>query len=154
MNKFDSFVKKLSTDYPDLTFISGKNEHWSPKSKTITYIPDRSWEEFSFGLLHELSHALLGHQDYKTDFELLKLEGEAWELAAKLGKKYGVKISDDYIQNCLDTYRDWLHKRSGCPKCGMRSLQKDNDTYKCFNCGTAWKVSSKRFSRSYRLSSK
>ena len=149
-----SFIDRLSKDYPNFTLRPGPQEHWSPKTNTITYNPHEPLNLMRHGLLHELSHALLGHSDYQSDFELLKLEASAWELAAKIGKKYNVSISQNHIQNCLDTYRDWLHKRSACPKCGMRVPQKDPSHYHCFNCQNSWRVSASRFVRPYRLSTK
>jgi predicted RNA-binding Zn-ribbon protein involved in translation (DUF1610 family) len=146
----DLLVKKLANDYPEFTFKAGAQEHWSPKTKTITYEVNQNDEFLSYGLLHELAHALLGHSNYKSDFELLKLESLAWQRAAKIGLKYGVKIDDEHIQNCLDTYRDWLHRRSKCPTCGIHVMQSNVNTYKCFNCGSSWQVSSGRFARSYR----
>lgn len=146
----DLFIKKLEADYPDIKFKTGAKEHWSPKLKTITYNPHEKPLNFKFGLLHELAHALLGHTTYGTDFELLKLESQAWDLAAKLGKKYGVKIDSEYIQICLDTYRDWLHRRSTCPVCGTHVLQSNIDYYHCYNCQTDWRVSNERFVRPYR----
>jgi hypothetical protein len=143
-------VDKLSLDYPDFKFKTGAQEHWSPKTQTITYNPDEPIEKFAYALLHELAHAISGHNTYTSDFELLKLEAEAWSLAAKLGKGYGIEISEDHIQNCLDTYRDWLHRRSTCPKCGVHVLQKDSHSYQCYNCQTSWQVSSGRFVRPYR----
>jgi predicted RNA-binding Zn-ribbon protein involved in translation (DUF1610 family) len=142
------FIEKIAADYPQFRFKPGTQEHWSPRTKTITYEPES--DNLRYGLLHELAHALLGHNSYKNDFELLKLESQAWQTAAKIGRKYGVKIADDHIQNCLDTYRDWLHRRSKCPACGMHVLQTDSRTYKCFNCGETWQVSAGRFARSYR----
>jgi hypothetical protein len=139
-------VKRLRTDYPQFIFKAGAQEHWSPKTKTITYEPD----QHGYGLLHELAHALLGHNNYHSDFELLKLESLAWQKAAEIGLKYGVEIDDEHIQNCLDTYRDWLHRRSKCPTCGIHVMQTNAKTYKCFNCGSSWQVSPGRFARSYR----
>ncbi len=124
------FVDQLKKDYPNLKFKEGKQEHWSPKTGIITYNPAHP----CYGVLHELAHATLKHANYHADFELLKLESEAWELASKIGKTYGVKIDDDHIQNCLDTYRDWLHKRSSCPSCDTHVLQKNSGHYHCFNC--------------------
>ncbi|MBX4201993.1 hypothetical protein KW803_03855 [Candidatus Saccharibacteria bacterium] len=138
-------VAELSADYPQFVFEVGTQEHWSPKTKTITYELGQD-----YGLLHELAHALLGHTNYHSDFELLKLESLAWQTAAKIGKKYGVIIDEDHIQNCLDTYRDWLHRRSKCPTCGVHVMQSNIKTYKCFNCGASWQVSAGRFARSYR----
>lgn len=149
-SKHKLFVAKLATDFPQFSFKAGRQAHWSPRTKTITYSLSETIGRFRFGILHELAHALLGHTNYHSDFELLKLESEAWNLAAKIGKKYGVRISDDHIQNCLDTYRDWLHRRSTCPACGMHVLQKDAVRYQCFNCRTVWRVTSSRFVRPYR----
>ncbi len=145
--KTNGLVGKIKADYPAFKFKVGQQEHWSPKSQTITYNPI---EEFSYALLHELAHAVLGHNTYGSDFELLKLESEAWYLAARLAKRYGVEIGDNHIQNCLDTYRDWLHRRSTCPRCGLHTLQKDSSSYQCHNCQTCWQVSSGRFVRPYR----
>lgn len=146
----ERFVSRLAADYPQFNFKAGAQEHWSPKTRTITYETGRSGEHLRYGLLHELAHALLDHNSYHSDFELLKLESHAWQTAAEIGKKYGVKIDDDHIQNCLDTYRDWLHRRSQCPACGVHVLQADATTYKCFNCGASWQVSAGRFARAYR----
>lgn len=143
-------VNKLAADYPQFKFKAGSQEHWSPRTKTITYESTGSAGNLECGLLHELAHALLGHNNYKSDFELLKLEAQAWQTAAEIGRQYGIKIDDDHIQNCLDTYRDWLHRRSKCPACGMHVLQQNSTTYKCFNCGETWQVSAGRFARSYR----
>jgi hypothetical protein len=144
------FIKDLQRDYPHLKFKPGKQEHWSPKTQTISYNPNQDTEQLRYGLLHEIAHAQLKHNSYQSDFELLKLESHAWELAAKVGKKYKVKIDEDHIQNCLDTYRDWLHRRSACPACGTHVMQRDSRSYQCFNCQTVWQVSSGRFVRPYR----
>jgi hypothetical protein len=140
------FIDRLSKDYPDFSFEPGDQEHWSPETLTVFFSPDRP----CYGVLHELAHALLNHSSYNTDFELLKLESDAWELAIKIGKKYGISIDEDHVQNCLDTYRDWLHKRSTCPSCGTHVLQKNSNNYSCFNCQTTWQVTSGRFVRPYR----
>ena len=146
----DLFIKRLRADFPQFSFKAGKQDFWSPGTKTITYNPNRTLGELQYGLLHELSHALLLHKNYSSDFRLLKMESEAWYKAAELGKKYGLIISDEHIQNCLDTYRDWLHQRSRCPDCGLHVLQYSPTSYKCFNCGAQWSVTSSRFRRAYR----
>jgi hypothetical protein len=141
-----ALIARLRKDYQDFKFQEGKQEHWSPKTNTIIYNPGHS----SYGVLHELAHAILKHTDYQADFELLKLESDAWELATKIGKTYEVDIDDDHVQNCLDTYRDWLHKRSSCPSCNTHVLQKNSGNYHCFNCQMDWRVSNGRFVRPYR----
>jgi len=149
-NSVKAFVARLGRDYPDFEFTAGQQEHWSPKTQTITFNPSQPVQKLKFGLLHELAHALLGHENYRSDFELLKLESRAWQLAAKIGKKYNIHIDDAHVQRCLNTYRDWLYARSACPACGVHSLQQDAHTYHCFNCQTNWRVSSDRFVRAYR----
>ncbi|HET9850231.1 MAG TPA: ImmA/IrrE family metallo-endopeptidase [Candidatus Saccharimonadales bacterium] len=146
----DQLIARLSQDYPQFKFRPGKSAHWSPRFKAIFYNQSGEAHQRHCGILHELAHAILGHASYGGDFELIKLESEAWVLAAKLGKKYGIAISDDYIQNCLDTYRDWLHRRSTCPACGTHVLQKSTENYQCYNCQTSWHVTSGRFARPYR----
>jgi predicted RNA-binding Zn-ribbon protein involved in translation (DUF1610 family) len=146
----EDFVRQIAADYPQFEFQPGPQEHWSPSTNTITYNQSEPLAQLRYGLLHELAHALLGHNSYQSDFELLKLESQAWELAVKIAKKYRVKFDPDHVQDCLDTYRDWLHRRSKCPACGVHVLQTSPTLYKCFNCGTSWSVSQRRFARSYR----
>lgn len=149
-SKAKGFVNRLTLDFPDYHFKPGREEHWSPRTKTVIYKSDQPLQELYYGLLHELAHALLGHANYQGDFELLRLETKAWELASEIGKKYEVIIDDEHIQNCLDSYRDWLHRRSTCPTCGTHVLQRDISTYQCYNCQAIWQVSSGRFVRPYR----
>lgn len=146
----EQFVEQLKIDYPQFKFRRGSQDHWSPGSNTIIYNQERPLIDLQYGLLHELAHALLGHKNYSSDFELLKLEAAAWETAAKIGKNYGLEIDEDHIQNCLDTYRDWLHRRSTCPSCGIHVFQENPKYYVCFNCQTRWSVSPDRFVRAYR----
>ena len=148
--KSDKFIDRLKADYPDYKFKAGDEDHWSSKSNTIIYNPNRPLLQRRYSLLHELAHALLGHTDYRSDFELLKLESEAWKLAAEIGHKYQVEIDNEHIQNCLDTYRDWLHQRSACPRCGTHVFQSDQNHYQCYNCQAKWRVTSSHFVRPYR----
>lgn len=146
----EKFINSLRRDYPQFKFAPGKQDHWSPKRRTVIFDARQDLDRLKSGILHELAHALLGHSTYHSDFELLKLESQAWELAASIGPKYGVFIDEDHIQNCLDTYRDWLHSRSTCPNCRTHVLQNDSSNYRCFNCHAQWQVSSGRFVRPYR----
>src|SRR3989344_1095490 len=99
----EAFIKKLAFDYPDFKFKIGNQEHWSPRTKTIIYNPAQPLRELRYGVLHELAHALLDHADYSNDFELLKMEADAWDMAVNIGHRYHIEISHEHTQNCLDT---------------------------------------------------
>ncbi len=146
----DSLIKQVLGKYPQVKFKPGERFCWSPEEQTIYYQP-RAGRIYYWKLLHELGHAVLGHKAYSSDIELVKLEAAAWSRAQALTRELSLKpIDDNYIQDCLDTYRDWLHKRSTCPHCGARSLQENPQQYRCFNCQLSWQVSSSRFCRTYR----
>ena len=146
----DKLVNKISIRYPQLQFRQADHFYWSPKEQIIFY-QNKACDIFYWKLLHEISHALLGHKSYHSDVELLQLEVAAWDKAQQLAVEFKLPpIDDNYTQDCLDTYRDWLHKRSTCPTCGTRSLQESVENYHCFNCQTEWHVSSSRFCRTYR----
>lgn len=146
-----SLLKELGARFPDLTFTEGQNFHWSPKDKTITFRHGARNDQFdTWALLHEVGHAVLEHQTYNSDLELLLMEVAAWQKATELGTELGVTIDQDHVQDCLDTYRDWLHQRSTCPTCSISSLQVLSDQYRCHNCNTQWHVSASRFCRAYR----
>ena len=85
-------------------------------------------------MLHEVSHAILRHRDFKMDIERLKMEVAAWEKARELAGKYDVEVNEDIIQRELDTYRDWLHQKSRCPKCGLTRFQTPDSRYHCPRC--------------------
>ena len=145
-----SLVKLLENDFPDINFKPGSTFYWSPVSKTIHYIDSGNSEKTKWALLHEVSHALLNHKSYKNDLELLTMEALAWQKAQAISTKYDIKIDYEHIQNCLDTYRNWLHMRSTCPNCGIRTLQIKPNHYRCHNCHTEWNVTSEKFCRPYR----
>lgn len=147
----EKLIAKVNGLFPDLHFSAGKQFYWSPETGEIFYNAGANDEQATWSLLHETGHALLRHTSYKADYELLRLEIAAWERAKKLASDLKIKIDEEHIQDCLDTYRDWLHKRSICPKCSVKCLQQgDFVHYRCFNCHTSWKVSGNRFCRAYR----
>ncbi len=143
-------ITQLRIKFPTLKFRVGDQFYWSPETKEIFY-KDVSNQKATWSLLHETGHALLKHKNYKADFELIRLEIDAWQKAREIAHDLDITISEDHIEDCLDTYRDWLYKRSICPNCTNKSLQQDDYThYHCFNCGTVWKVTASRFCRAYR----
>lgn len=143
MISHNTVLKKLQDKLPNVVFEQGDYCVWSPMNNKIIYnkaIPGTSEQDTIFALIHEVAHASLGHINYHTDTQLLQLESEAWAKAKDLALEMNIDIPEDHIQDCLDTYRDWGHKRSVCPTCGVVSAQKANQMYHCFNCQTAWKV--------------
>lgn len=145
-----SLLLTLEKDFPGLIFASGEAFCWSPKDRTVWYALGRNGREADWALLHEVGHALLEHHNYRSDLELISLESQAWGQAKELGLRYGCQIDPDHIEDCMDTYRDWLHQRSACPVCSTHSLQQDARHYHCHNCGQIWAVTASRFCRPYR----
>ncbi|HSW91876.1 MAG TPA: hypothetical protein VLG09_04475 [Candidatus Saccharimonadales bacterium] len=137
-----SLVAKLRKNFKQFTFVASDQFRWSPVNRTIFYDQDSSDQA---ALLHELSHALLGHTSYTRDIGLLDLERDAWNYASiALSTAYGVTIADETIQDSLDTYRDWLHARSVCPTCTAVGMQTKVNEYKCIACGSQWRVNEAR----------
>ena len=127
----DNLLDLAKRDYPNLRFVMGKKYAFRPP-RTIMVGPDESGAEML--LLHEISHALCEHRDYTTDLQRVKMESEAWEKAKELAKQYGIAYNEDMIESELDTYRDWLHKKSRCPKCGLTRFQSPDSLYHCPRC--------------------
>ncbi len=145
-------IEKLTNSYPRLKIKPGETYYYSPGDITVYFSPDDSSKEGVWALLHETGHAILEHEKYFTDIELLQMEVEAWDQAQQLIKVLELKgdIDEDHIQDCLDSYRDWIHKRSLCPDCNLSGIQTTSDTYTCVFCHRTWKVSADRFCRPYR----
>lgn len=131
-----SLIAKLSQDYPQFQFELAADPHWNQAKQTIFYNPNDP-----ASTLHELGHALCGHDKYKLDTELIIIEREAWNKALELSERYNIPIDPDEIEDALDTYRDWLHTRSRCPSCGQTGWQ-DATTllYQCPNCDSSWQA--------------
>lgn len=146
-----SLIKSLKTDYPQFVFKEASSFLWSHAENTIYYA---SLDDDCGLLFHELAHALLNHTDYNRDIELIAMEREAWDKAKLISKDYDVSIDEDFIQSNLDTYRDWLHTRSKCPKCGSTGLQIKKNNYKCLACNHQWRVNEARTCALRRYSTK
>jgi len=147
----EPLLATLIATYPQLSFVPGRTFCWSPKKREIQYNPKVSDSAAVYALLHEVSHALLNHKNYTADFELLHMEVAAWEEAKRIAPVYNISIDEDHIQDCLDSYRDWLYQRSVCPTCSTKSLQQDGKSlYRCHNCHATWQVANSRFCRPYR----
>lgn len=142
---------ELQKKYPNLKFKPSDSYYWSPETNEIFFVEDARDELADWSLIHEVGHALLKHSSYDADYMLLRLEVDAWEKAQSIANKFNIEIDENHIQDCLDTYRDWVHKRSICPKCNTQNFQQsDFKHYKCFNCHATWRVTTSRFCRTYR----
>ena len=133
-----SIISKLKNSYPDITFLPSDKFFWSSSEVTI-YYDDKS-DLLPVFLLHELSHALLKHNNYENDIQLLTMERQAWDKAIELAGTFNINISNYIVQSNLDSYRDWLHARSTCPSCNAIGLQSREKSYICHSCGNSWRA--------------
>lgn len=145
----EKLLNKLQRNFPNISFTLGKRLYWSPQTNSIFYT-DSADKNNQLSLLHEVGHALLEHKKYSSDVDLLQKEVSAWAVARKLASDYHVSVDEAHIDACLDSYRDWLHKRSACPSCASHGVESPACVYICLNCSTGWQVSSERFCRPYR----
>ncbi len=147
-------IKQIIKDYSNnVAFKKGDGFKWSPGQRTVYFNPRLlTTPEGIWSLLHELGHAILQHNSFSSDIELIKFEVEAWETAKELAVKYKLPPIDlEYIENNLDTYRNWIYRRSACPNCSQCSFQQDQVTYYCFNCNCVWRVPSSQICQVKRI---
>ena len=148
----NELIKVLSEQHPLLTFIADETFFWSPKDTAVHYDQEDDNDEGIWALLHEVGHALLDHKKYYSDIELVQMEVAAWEKAKQLASTYAIRIDNDHIEDCIDSYRDWLYKRSLCPDCKLSGAQVSANLYMCVFCSLKWSVTTERFCRPYRRS--
>lgn len=122
---------KIKADFPHLNLKDGARFSFKPP-KTVIIGPEQP--NSSLLLLHEVGHALLGHNNFDTDVERLKIERAAWDKAAELCQKYQIEYDEDFVEDQLDSYRNWLHQKSKCPKCGLTRFQTKDKKYHCPRC--------------------
>jgi hypothetical protein len=145
-----TFVDKVKVDFKDITFQPSEKFRWAPESKVVFYNQESTHADWS--LLHEVGHVICEHKNYNSDIGLLKMEVQAWQKARELAKKYNLEIDNKHIEKCLDSYRDWLYKRSSCPVCSQAGIEKNTGVYQCINCKKKWQVTPEKFCRVYRQS--
>lgn len=144
MESITSLIRQLESakfatpEGKTISYQKGDGFRWDPNRLCIFYNPADSLA--SQLLLHELGHALLGHANYAQDIKLLELERAAWDKAVILSATYHITISEDALEDHLDTYRDWLHARSLCPYCGTTGIQSARNRYMCPSCQQSWRV--------------
>lgn len=147
MEKISSTLKKLAASprlqqIEPIEFVPQDDFHWDYESRTVFYDPNDT--EASALLLHEAGHAILNHVEYPDDMSLLAMERDAWQEARTLAQDCHTPISDDLIEDSLDTYRDWLHARSTCPNCHATGVQESEKLYSCLACHHKWTVNEAR----------
>ncbi len=154
------FLECLKADFPDLRFVQGRKFAFRPPrtimvesfgdgsgvmtgeklSRATEEAPSEAAKgrpdigEWKLLLLHELGHATLGHRNFKTNVERLKMEVAAWEKAREFTSLYGVEFDDELMESELDSYRDWVHQKSRCPKCGLTRYETPEGGYHCPRC--------------------
>ena len=126
----DELLDKLRVDFPDLRFVPGRKFAFRYPRTVVLGPLEPSCELL---LLHEVGHAVLEHKGFRTDVERLKMESLAWEEARGLARRYGIEFDEEFAEGELDSYRDWLHKKSRCPSCGLTRFQ-DLEGYHCPGC--------------------
>ena len=124
-------LDRLKHDYPEVRFVRGEKFLFRPP-RTIVLAGGESND--SLLILHEMGHYLCGHRDFTTDARRIKMEREAWTRARDLCVYYGVEYDEGIVEQELDTYREWLDKKSRCPSCGLTRFQTPDGDYHCPRC--------------------
>ncbi len=134
-----NLVKKLTSDYPELAITPGDRFQFTPPNH-LFYAENHPYSpaEAKLLLLHELGHYLINETDYSTDIELLEIEAKAWAKARDLCQKYKIKYDEDFAEDRLDSYRDYLHSASLCKNCNISGYQDNHGAYHCPLCSATW----------------
>ncbi|MBR2841629.1 hypothetical protein IKE80_02520 [Candidatus Saccharibacteria bacterium] len=125
------FLNMLKRDFADFNFKRGRKFAFRPPRTIVIGPEEPAWQLLA---LHEVGHAVSGHKNFETDVGRIKMEMEAWEKARELATRYGVIFDETIVQEELDTYRDWLHQKSRCPKCGLTRFETPDGQYHCPRC--------------------
>lgn len=141
LKREEAFVRALEREFPEVRFKWGaKRFSCRLMNGKFTVFLGQPCPNFGLLTLHELGHALCKHKDYTTDVQRLKIEAEAWERGKEVLLKMQEKDfwtpewDEDFAQDHLDTYRDWLHTKSKCKKCGLTRYQTADGEYHCLKC--------------------
>ncbi|MDP4038766.1 MAG: hypothetical protein Q8P54_02290 [bacterium] len=131
-----------------LKFLASDHFAYSASEDIVNYDPEKLESDLGrLNLLHEISHCLLGHIDYDYDLELLIMEVKAWNKTRELAPIFKIKIDEDYITTCIESYDLWVSSRATCPECDNFNLQQKLNEFRCFNCQTRWRVNKRKDKR-------
>lgn len=151
------FVRFLEEEFSEIKFVwNTPRFSYQLRNGIPTVFLGGPCQNFGLLTLHELGHGLSKHKDYTRSVERIKIESEAWERAKKVllemvtrakdGRSvtiYGKDVvlaeilpewDEDFVQEKLDTYRDWLHAKSRCKKCGLTMYQTEDEMWHCPRC--------------------
>jgi hypothetical protein len=135
----------VSKEFPHIRLEKGTKFSWNASAKTITYPASADSEStFVHGLFHEVAHSILKHEGFRHDIDLLKKERDAWSEAKKLLERFDHVLDSEHVEDCLDTYRDWIYLRAACPQCELVGTQSDAVHYSCPYCLISWNVPGSR----------
>lgn len=127
--------------FPQHTFLPAAFFSYDAADEVINYSPIAiKNNNGKLALLHEISHCELGHFHYQSDLQLYAMEIDAWRYTQKLAERFGISIHQDYIEECLESYNQWIEKRGTCPNCGVFCAQITETEFECYNCSTRWRV--------------
>ena len=133
-----AFLEAIKESYPEFTFRPGRKFLFRPP-KSIYYL--ESDENFRFLLLHELSHALLGHFSFSRSLERLQIERDAWAKTRELCSLHSITFNEELAEIELNTYRDWVHQKTLCKHCGLSCLEVSSESLYCPFCQNEYKKS-------------
>ena len=138
MPNLKKLIAKITINHPELQLTPGERFQFSPPS-TLYFDPKSSEKRADLLLLHELGHYLIKKTDYSSDIELVKIESQAWAKAREICSDYNVQYNEDFAEDHLDSYRNWLHLTSLCKNCNLAGYQDSALLYHCPLCGATWK---------------
>lgn len=145
MARINSDIIKKTIAYLEdefsLFIIPGDQYYYDSAIDTVFYIKKELYSTVGYSsFLHEASHAILGHINYKSELELLATETRAWELASKIADSFGITIPDKLISSSLESYESFALNRGLCPTCN-RFIISSMSVYHCLFCDTHWHCS-------------
>lgn len=144
-------IADIKKRFSEVSFKTSEDFYWSARDNCVYYNEKQITDEPGlFQLIHEIGHALCGHQRFESGVQLLKMEAEAWAKARQIAEEFELSIPEELIEHCLDSYRDWLHLRSACPTCTTTAVETEPFLYHCFNCYQNWRVPTDQRTRRYR----
>lgn len=132
-----AFLASLKAHFPEVRWRETGRFSFRPPRTICLGEPQTHFELLA---LHELGHYLCGHRSFRTDIGRLQMERQAWDRAQAVYQELnlasqGIFWDEDFVEAQLDTYRDWLHTKSRCPRCGQTRFQTTDGVYHCPFCG-------------------